>query len=263
MYICISIYRDVYYIYTRTRAGAVKPRRLRAALGFTAPLHRRRRPPAPTAKRLSAARSSFRARAPRPRAPTQAFLRTPRLVARRERGGDSLVGADRKPNAAQPNTHNLTHKHKHKHTCLRVFWFAFRLSGALRTDDDATLPVRQPLLRARTHAWHTGVVLRPVAPLQLGTAHPYEPASAFGTALIAHHRTGRIPVHLCTGTKSTPGPHTPTHICNGTESIPCPPLHCERVHPWTTSAPQPNPSPADICATTAALRDICLCATQV
>ena len=53
----------------------------------------------------------------------------------------------------------------------------------------------------------------------------------------------------------------PTHTCNWTESIPCPPLPCERVHPLPTSAPQPNPSPADLCATPAALRDICLCAT--
>ena len=53
----------------------------------------------------------------------------------------------------------------------------------------------------------------------------------------------------------------PAHIC--TESIPCPPLHRERVRPPPASAPQPTPSLADICATTAALRDICLCATQV
>jgi hypothetical protein len=55
----------------------------------------------------------------------------------------------------------------------------------------------------------------------------------------------------------------PAHICNWTESIPCPPLHRERVRPPPASAPQPTPSLADICATTAALRDICLCPTQV
>ena len=61
---------------------------------------------------------------------------------------------------------------------------------------------------------------------------------------------------------SAPGlSRPPTHICNWTESIRCtakesvprPHLHRDRIHCL-----------ADICATTAALRDICLCAaTQV
>ena len=86
---------------------------------------------------------------------------------------------------------------------------------------------------------------------------PISPHLRSGTALIAHHRTGLIQPTSATG----PSPPS-THICNWTESIPRPPLPCERVHLLPTSAPQPNPSPADLCATTAALRDICLCATQ-
>ena len=36
---------------------------------------------------------------------------------------------------------------------------------------------------------------------------PIRPHLRFGTALIAHHRTGLMPAHLCTGSKSTPHPH--------------------------------------------------------
>ena len=43
---------------------------------------------------------------------------------------------------------------------------------------------------------------RSLAPLT-----PIRPHVRFGTALIAHHRTGLIPAHICTGTKSTPHPH--------------------------------------------------------
>ncbi len=102
---------------------------------------------------------------------------------------------------------------------------------------------------------------------RLGTAHPYKPLLHFGTALIAHHRTGLIPAHIGPGTKSTPA-----HIGTGTKSIPHPHQHCERVHPQPTSAlVQPSPhlhrnrvhAQAHICAATAGLRDICLCATQV
>ena len=56
---------------------------------------------------------------------------------------------------------------------------------------------------------------------------PIRPQLRFGTALIAHHRTGLIPAHICTGTKSTPHPTSATgprrslaHMCTATESIP-------------------------------------------
>ena len=75
---------------------------------------------------------------------------------------------------------------------------------------------------------------------------PIRPHVHFGTALIAHHRTGLVPAHICAGTKSTLRPH----------------LHRDRVDPRPTSALRKSPSPADICVTAAALRDIRLCATQ-
>ncbi len=56
---------------------------------------------------------------------------------------------------------------------------------------------------------------------------PIRPQLRFGTALIAHHRTGLIPAHSCTGTKSTPHPTSATgprrslaHMCTASESIP-------------------------------------------
>ena len=39
---------------------------------------------------------------------------------------------------------------------------------------------------------------------------PLSPHLRFGTALIAHHRTGLIPAHICTGTNSTPRQTTRT-----------------------------------------------------
>jgi hypothetical protein len=69
---------------------------------------------------------------------------------------------------------------------------------------------------------------------------PIRPHLRLEAALIAHHRTGLIPAHICTG----PSP-PPTHICNLTESIPCPPLHRERVHPPPTSAPQTESIPRE------------------
>ena len=55
--------------------------------------------PSASAYRQRVLRSSFRARAPRPRAPTQAFppYAAPCRPKGTERGGDSLVGAGRKP----------------------------------------------------------------------------------------------------------------------------------------------------------------------
>ena len=104
-----------------------------------------------------------------------------------------------------------------------------------------------------------------------GTAHPHKPASAFWDCAHrsppdwAHTRphlhrdqvhprptsaTGlsRSLVHLCALRKNP----SPAHICPAKESIPSPHLHRNRVH-----------AQAHICVTTAALRDICLCATHV
>ena len=84
---------------------------------------------------------------------------------------------------------------------------------------------------------------------------PIRPHLRFWTALIAHHRTWLVPAHICTGTKPNTHPHLQLdcNICPGNESVPRPHLHRDRIHCL-----------ADICATTAALRDICLCAaTQV
>ena len=52
-------------------------------------------------------------------------------------------------------THTRKHTHKHKHTCLRLFWFASRLSGVLRTDDAAATAAAAHM-RAHWRAAATG-----------------------------------------------------------------------------------------------------------
>ena len=94
---------------------------------------------------------------------------------------------------------------------------------------------------------------------QLGTAHPYTPACAFWDCA---HRSPPDWAHTRPHLHRDNDYPPPTSATGLSRSL-APPLPCERVHPLPTSAPQPNPSPADLCASPAALRDICLCATQV
>ncbi len=90
---------------------------------------------------------------------------------------------------------------------------------------------------------------------RLGTAHT-KPLLHFGLRSSLTTGLGSYPP------TSAPGPSPPpTHICTGTESIPCPPLPCERVHP--SARLHGDRVHAHICSPAAALRDICLCATQV
>ncbi len=94
---------------------------------------------------------------------------------------------------------------------------------------------RHPLQRSVCTAQHS---LERLAPMR--------PHLRFGTAL-AHHRTGLVPAHICTGTKSTPHPHQhrdrvdplPTSALRQSASQH---LHRNRIHPSPTSAPPLLPS---------------------
>jgi hypothetical protein len=91
---------------------------------------------------------------------------------------------------------------------------------------------------------------------QLCTARPYKPASAFWDCA---HRSPPDWAHTRPHLHRDQV-HPPHQQLDWVDPLPTSALRKRLSQP--TSAPQPNPSPADICATTAALRDICLCATQ-